>query len=110
MSLIMLLESIDLTTLTWQRILPLYLTAQFLLVREDGLGDLRIVSLLPQLAGATTLAPLILAETLIGLDKDRRGSHYFARVQARPCLCLVPRPSSQHLKPPDHSSKPSRVK
>ncbi|EEF42286.1 conserved hypothetical protein [Ricinus communis] len=68
-SLMGLLKCADLTTLTKYTVWHFYLIAQFLLVREDGLGDLRIVSLLPQLAGSTTLAPVILVETLVGLDR-----------------------------------------
>jgi len=61
-------------SLEWKRLVVFYLYAQFLLVSSRIDGDIRIFSLMEQLEERRNPFPLILAETLCGLDNVKNGS------------------------------------
>ena len=61
-------------SLEWKRLVVFYLYAQFLLVSSRTDGDIRIFSLMEQLEEKRNPFPLILAETLCGLDNIKNGN------------------------------------
>ena len=67
-SLITACETKDKNTLAWFRTVSFYLYAQFLLVSPQGDADMRIISILEQVEIGANPMPVILAETIIGLD------------------------------------------
>ena len=69
--------AMDNTKAYWLRMLALYIYAQFLLVSPSGNCDSKMLNILDQVEGGLNPFPLILAETIIGLDnfsKTRRFS------------------------------------
>ena len=69
--------AIDSKEVYWPQMLALCLYAQFLLVSPSGDYDLKIMQILDQTESGLNLMPVILAETLIGLD-NLSMTHRFA--------------------------------
>ena len=67
-SLITACETKDKNNVTWTRIVSFCLYAQFLLVSSHLDANTRIVSILEQVETGANPMPVILAETIIGLD------------------------------------------
>ena len=67
-SLITTCETKDKNTPAWIRTVSSCLYAQFLLVSSQGEGDTRIISILEQVETGANPMPVILAETILGLD------------------------------------------
>ena len=67
-SLITACETKDKNTPGWIRTVSFYLYAQFLLVSSLGDADIRIISIIEQVESGANPMPVILAETIIGLD------------------------------------------
>ena len=67
-SLITACETKDKDNLAWIRTVSFYLYAQFLLVSPQGEADIRIISILEQVETGANPMPVILVETIIGLD------------------------------------------
>ena len=61
-------ETKDKNTPAWIRTVSFYLYAQFLLVSSKGDADIRIISIIEQAEMGANPMPVILAETIIGLD------------------------------------------
>ena len=74
-------------SLEWKRLVVFYLYAQFLLVSPRTDGDIRIFSLMEQLEERRNPFPLILAETLCGLDNVKSGKT--RRLSGSPLLLQV---------------------
>ncbi len=74
-------------SLEWKRLIAFYLYAQFLLVSPRVDGDVRIFSLMEQLEERRNPFPLILAETLCGLDNVKHGRTH--RLGGSPLLLQV---------------------
>ena len=67
-----LLDSVvatDKSEVHWPRLIALYLYSQFLLISSSGDCDPKILSILDQVEAGQNPFPLILAETVHGLDK-----------------------------------------
>ena len=64
-------------SLPWARLLTCYLFTQYFTVSRDGLGDYRILQVIEDIECGMTPFPLILAETIQGLDgcRTRRCSN-----------------------------------
>ena len=58
----------DNTEVYWPRMLAFYLYAQFLLALPSGDCDSKLLHILDQVKAGSNPFPLILAETIIGLD------------------------------------------
>ncbi|EEF40230.1 conserved hypothetical protein [Ricinus communis] len=54
-------------------VLQLGLMAQFLFAQDDGLKGLKLILVLAQMCTSSTIAPLVLADKLTGLDRVKRG-------------------------------------
>ena len=67
-SLITACETKDKNNPTWTRIVSFCLYAQFLLISSQGDADIRIISIIKQIETGANPMPVILAETIIGLD------------------------------------------
>ena len=67
-SLITACEAKDKNTPAWVRTVSFCLYAQFLLVSSQGDADMRVISILEQIETGANPMPIILAETIIGLD------------------------------------------
>ena len=67
-SLITACETKDKNTRAWIRTVSFCLYAQFLLVSSQGDTDIRIVTIIEQVETGANPMPIILAETIIGLD------------------------------------------
>ena len=67
-SLITACETKDKNNPTWIRTVSFCLYAQFLLISPQGDADIRIISIIEQVKIGATPMPIILAETIIGLD------------------------------------------
>ena len=67
-SLITVCETKDKNNPAWIRTISFYLYAQFLLSSSHGDADMRIISILEQVKIGANPMPIILAETIIGLD------------------------------------------
>ena len=67
-SLITAYETKDRNSAAWIRTVSFCLYAQFLLVSSHGEADTRIISILEQVETGANPMPIILAETIIGLD------------------------------------------
>ena len=67
-SLITACETKDKNTPAWIRTVSFCLYAQFLLVSSQGDADMRVISILEQVEIGANPMPVILAETIIGLD------------------------------------------
>ena len=67
-SLIIVYEIKDKDNAAWIRTISFYLYAQFLLVSSHGEADTRIISILEQVETGANFMPIILAETIIGLE------------------------------------------
>ena len=67
-SLITAYEIKDKENPAWIRIVSFCLYAQFLLVSSHGEADTRIISILEQVETGANFMPIILAETIIGLE------------------------------------------
>ena len=61
-------ETKDKNTSAWIKTVSFYLYAQFLLAYSHGGADIRVVNILEQLETGVNPMPIILAETIIGLD------------------------------------------
>ena len=61
--------AIDNTEAYWLRILAFCVYAQFLLVSPSGNCDSKMLNILDQVEAGLNPFPLILAETIVGLDK-----------------------------------------
>ena len=68
-SLLEAVKVIDNTEVYWPRMLAFYLYAQFLLVSPFDNCDSKILHILDQVEAGQNPFPLILAETISGLDK-----------------------------------------
>ena len=67
-SLITACETKDKNNLAWIRTISFCLYAQFLLTSSQGDTDIRIISIIEQVGTGANPIPIILAETIIGLD------------------------------------------
>ena len=67
-SLITAYETKDKNNLAWIRTISFYLYAQFLLISSQGDADIRIASIIEQVKIGANPMPVILTETIIGLD------------------------------------------
>ena len=67
-SLITACETKDKNNLAWIKTVSFYLYAQFLLISSQGDADIRIISIIEQVETGANPMPIILAETIIGLD------------------------------------------
>ena len=67
-SLIAACETKDKDNPAWIRTVSFCLYAQFLLVSSHGDADIRIISIIEQVKSGANPMPVILAETIIGLD------------------------------------------
>ena len=67
-SLIATYESKDKSNLAWVKVVSFCLYAQFLLVSLNGDADIRIINIIEQVEIGANPMPVILAETVIGLD------------------------------------------
>ena len=67
-SLIISCETKDKNTPAWIRTIFFCLYAQFLLVSSKGDADIRIINIIEQVESRANPMPVILAETIIGLD------------------------------------------
>ena len=67
-SLLTACEAKDKNTPAWVRTVSFCLYSQFLLVSSKGDADMRIISIIEQVETGNNPMPVILAETLIGLD------------------------------------------
>ena len=65
-------ETKDKNTPAWVRTVSFCLYAQFLLVSPQGDADMRIISILEQVETVANPMPVILAETIIGLDNFKK--------------------------------------
>ena len=70
-ALITACESKDKNSPAWIRTVSFCLYAQFLLVSSQGDADMRVISILEQVETGANPMPIILAETIIGLDNFR---------------------------------------
>ena len=61
-------ETKDKNNPAWIRTVSFCLYAQFLLISPQGDADIRIISIIEQVETGATPMPIILAETIIGLD------------------------------------------
>ena len=61
-------ETMDKDNPAWIRTISFYLYAQFLLVSSHGEADTKIISILEQVKLGANPIPVILGETIIGLD------------------------------------------
>ena len=67
-SLITVCETKDKNILAWIKTVSFCLYAQFLLTASQGDADVRIISIIEQVETGANPMPVILAETIIGLD------------------------------------------
>ena len=67
-SLITACETKDKNTPAWIRTVSFCLYAQFLLVSSKGDADIRIINIIEQVKSGANPTPIILVETIIGLD------------------------------------------
>lgn len=67
-SLLEVVVSVDNKEIHWSRMMALCLYAQFLLVSPSGNCDPKILSIIDQVEMGLNPFPLILAETIVGLD------------------------------------------
>ena len=67
-SLITACETKDKNNPTWTKTVSFYLYAQFLLISSQGDADIKIISITEQVETGANPMPVILAETIIGLD------------------------------------------
>ena len=67
-SLITTCETKDKNNPTWIKTVSFCLYAQFILTTSHGEVDVRIISIIEQVETGANLMPIILAETIIGLD------------------------------------------
>ena len=67
-SLIIVYEIKDKDNAAWIRTISFYLYAQFLLTTSQGDADVRIISIIEQVETGANPMPVILTETIIGLD------------------------------------------
>ena len=74
-SLITAYVTMDKDNPTWIRTISLCLYAQFLLVSSQGDADIRIISIIEQVETRANPMPVILAETIIGLDNFKEQNH-----------------------------------
>ena len=96
-SLIEIFLDIGTAEVCWPRVLALCLYSQFLLVSHSGNCDSKILHILDQVENGLNPFPLILAETLVGLDnfaslRRLSGSPMLLEVSLLPLyfLCLMP--------------------
>ena len=68
-------ETKDKNTSAWIRTVSFYLYAQFLLVSFQGDADIRIISIIEQVEIGANPMPVILAETIIGLNSFKEQNH-----------------------------------
>ena len=68
-------ETKDKNTPAWIRTVSFCLYAQFLLVSSQGDADIRIISIIEQVESRANPMPVILAETIIGLDSFKEENH-----------------------------------
>ena len=67
-SLIIACETKDKNNPAWIKTVSFCLYAQFLLISSQGDVDIRIISIIEQVETGVNPMPIILAETIIGLD------------------------------------------
>ena len=67
-SLITACETKDKNNPAWIKTISFCLYAQFLLISSQGDADIRIISISKQVETGANPMPIILAETIIGLD------------------------------------------
>ena len=75
-SLLNSVVAIDKLEIYWPRLLALCLYSQFLLVSLSSDYDLKILSILDQVEAGQNSFPLILVETIHGLDKFAEIRHF----------------------------------
>ena len=75
---------------SWQRIVSFCLYAHFLLISIEGRGNIQIVHVLEQIESGHNPFPIILAETIVGLDSVKHTQ----RLRGSPLLLQVCIPSS----------------
>ena len=75
---------------SWQRIVSFCLYAHFLLISIEGRGNIQIVHVLEQIESGHNPFPIILAETIVGLDFVKHTQ----RPRGNPLLLRVCIPSS----------------
>ena len=73
-SLITACKTKDKNTPAWIRTVSFCLYAQFLLVSSQGDADMRVISILEQVETGANPMPVILAETIIGLDSFKEDN------------------------------------
>ena len=69
--------TLDKSEVYWPRLLALCLYSQFLLISLSGDCDPKILSVLNQVEAGQNPFPLILTETIHGLDKFAETRHFF---------------------------------
>ena len=74
-SLITAYETKDKNNPTYIRTVSFCLYAQFLLISSQGDADIRIISIIEQVEIRANPMPVILAETIIGLDSFKEQNH-----------------------------------
>ena len=73
-SLITAYETKDKNNPAWIRTVSFCLYAQFLLISSQGDADIRIISIIEQVKTGANPMPIILVETIIGLDSFKEQS------------------------------------
>ena len=79
-SLIIACETNDKDNPTWIKTISFFLYAQFLLVFFQGGADTRIINILEQVETGANLMPIILAETIIGIDSFKEQNRLSGRL------------------------------
>ena len=79
-SLITACETKDKNNPTWIRTVSFCLYTQFLLISFQGDADIRIISVIEQVETGANPMPIILAETIIGLDSFKEQNCLSGRV------------------------------
>ena len=74
--------------LSWRRVLGFCFYAQFILISPDKLGDMQIAHILEQVEEGADPFPIILAETLAGLDSAKKGGNFQGSSLLHQVLCL----------------------
>ena len=72
-------ETKDKNNPAWIRTVSFYLYAQFLLIFSQGDADIRIISIIEQVETRANPIPIILAETIIGLNSFKEQNRLFFR-------------------------------
>ena len=75
-SLITTCETKDKNNPAWIRTVSFYLYAQFLLIFSQGDVDIRIISIIEKVETGANPMPVILVETIIGLDSFKEQNHF----------------------------------